>query len=206
MRMRQGAVPPVRYLWASMPPLTKIYTRGGDKGETSLGGGQRVPKDDLRVEAYGDADELNASLGVAIALGVQDSRLQTELAEIQNTLFNLGSDLCFREEDKLKYAGLPKVEERHVVLLEESIDAMNELLGPLTNFILPGGSPAAAQLHLARTVCRRAERRLATLSHHEEVSPWPGRYLNRLSDWLFVAARFENRAAGQSETLWDSRR
>jgi len=189
-----------------MPPLTKIYTRGGDKGETSLGGGQRVPKDDLRVEAYGDADELNAALGVALTFGLASPSLGTELAEIQNTLFNLGSDLCFREEDKLKYAGLPKVEERHVLALETSIDAMNEELGPLTNFILPGGSQAAAQLHLARTVCRRAERRLATLSHHEDVSPWPGRYLNRLSDWLFVAARFENRSASQPETLWDSRR
>jgi cob(I)alamin adenosyltransferase len=189
-----------------MPPLTKIYTRGGDKGETSLGGGQRVPKDDLRVEAYGDADELNACLGLALAQGVVAESLAKELAEIQNTLFNLGSDLCFREEDKLKYAGLPKVEERHVKALEDSIDLMNEELGPLTNFILPGGSLAASQLHLARTVCRRAERRLATLSHREEVSPWPGRYLNRLSDWLFVAARFENRAASRTETLWDSRR
>jgi cob(I)alamin adenosyltransferase len=189
-----------------MPQLTRIYTRGGDKGETSLGGGQRVPKDDLRVEAYGEADELNAVLGLVLAHGLAGAGLAAELAEIQNTLFNLGSDLCFREEDKLRYAGLPKVEERHVQALERSIDAMNEAVGALENFILPGGSLAASQLHLARTVCRRAERRLANLARHEEVSPWPGRYLNRLSDWLFVAARFENRAAGRPETLWDSHR
>jgi len=188
----------------TMPPLSKIYTRGGDKGETSLGGGQRVAKDDLRVEAYGTSDELNAQLGVVLAVGLASKELVPQFVDIQNVLFNLGSDLCFREEDKLKYAGLPKVEERHVVALEASIDAMNEVVGPLENFILPGGTPGAAQIHVARTLCRRAERRLASLTHHEEVSPWVGRYLNRLSDWLFVAARFENRTAGVSEPLWNS--
>jgi cob(I)alamin adenosyltransferase len=189
-----------------MPTLSKIYTRGGDGGETSLGGGQRVPKDDARVEAYGTVDELNAVLGTAAALGISEAGLSERLLEIQNALFNLGSDLCFREEDKAKFsAGLPKVEERHVAALEASIDLMNGKLGALKNFILPGGSPAAAQLHLARAVCRRAERRLATLSHREAVSPWTVRYLNRLSDWLFVAARFENLHAGVAESLWNSR-
>ncbi len=189
-----------------MPTLSKIYTRGGDSGETSLGGGQRVAKDDVRVEAYGTVDELNAVLGAVLSLGTSDADLAKRLIEIQNVLFNLGSDLCFREEDKAKFtAGLPKVEERHVTALETSIDAMNGELGALKNFILPGGSPAAAQLHLARAVCRRAERRLATLTHNEAVSPWTIRYLNRLSDWLFVAARFENLRAGVSESLWNSR-
>jgi cob(I)alamin adenosyltransferase len=188
-----------------MPPLSKIYTRGGDKGETSLGGGQRVAKDDLRVEAYGTSDELNAQLGVVLAVGLSSRELVPQLLDVQNVLFNLGSDLCFREEDKLKYDGLPKVEERHVLALEASIDAMNEIVGSLENFILPGGTIGAAQLHVARTICRRAERRLATLAHQEEISTWAGRYLNRLSDWLFVAARFENKIASIAEPLWNSR-
>ncbi len=133
-----------------MPRLTTIYTRKGDEGETSLGGGQRVPKDSARVAAYGTVDELNSAIGVALAHGLSP-RLRETLPAIQNELFHLGSDLAFREEDKQAYQ-LPQIEDRHIQALEELIDELNEVVGPLTNFILPGGSPGAAQLHVARTI------------------------------------------------------
>ncbi len=183
-----------------MPRLTKIYTRTGDDGTTGLGGGQRVPKDALRVQVYGTVDELNSQLGVALALGLC-ARLGEILPEIQNELFDVGSDLCFLEEDKQKYP-LPQIEARHVSRLETVIDELNGVVGPLQNFILPGGSLGAAQLHVARTVCRRAEREVTALAREEGVGPHVLSYLNRLSDALFVMARYENHARGVAEPLW----
>lgn len=185
-----------------MPRLTKIYTRTGDSGTTALGGGQRVAKDSLRVQVYGTVDELNSQIGVALASGLCE-RLQEMLTEVQNELFNLGSDLCFLEEDKAQYA-LPQIEQRHVDKLEAFIDELMPVVGPLENFILPGGALGAAHLHVARTVCRRAEREATTLAGQEAVSPLALGYLNRLSDALFVMARFENNQQGVPEPLWDS--
>lgn len=186
-----------------MARLTKIYTKRGDKGETSLGGGQRVRKDTLRVQVYGTVDELNSQIGVALAVGLCE-RLTSVLPSIQNELFDLGSDLCFLEEDKAKYA-MPQIELRHVTRLEELIDEMTAELGPLKNFILPGGSLGAAQLHVARTVCRRAEREATTLAREEGVGEYVLNYLNRLSDALFVMARYENLQQGVAEPLWQPR-
>jgi cob(I)alamin adenosyltransferase len=183
-----------------MPRLTKIYTKKGDGGMTSLGGGQRVAKDDLRVSVYGTVDELNSQLGVALASGLCE-RLDDEVRRIQNELFDLGSDLCFLEEDKQKWP-LPQIEARHVEKLERLIDEMQEVVGPLENFILPGGTVGAAQLHVARTVCRRAEREAATLARTQGVSSQSLAYLNRLSDALFVMARYENAMKQTPEPLW----
>lgn len=185
-----------------MPRLTKIYTRGGDEGSTALGGGQRIPKDSLRIEAYGTVDELNSVIGVAVALGLSD-KLRDELTVIQNELFHLGSDLCFVEADKEKY-NIPQIELRHVTKLETLIDELNAELGTLQNFILPSGTPGAAQLHVARTVCRRTERIITALAREEGIGEYVIAYLNRLSDGLFVMSRYENKASGVSETLWDS--
>lgn len=185
-----------------MPRLTKIYTRKGDTGLTSLSGGQRVPKDSLRVAAYGTVDELNSLIGVALASGLCE-RLAEVLPGIQNELFHLGSDLSFIEEDKAKYT-IPQIEPRHVERLEALIDEMTAVVGPLQNFILPGGSIGSAHLHVARTVCRRAERDVITLSREEAVGPYAIQYLNRLSDALFVMARFENHSREIPEPLWDS--
>ncbi len=183
-----------------MPKLTKIYTRTGDAGATALGGGQRVPKDHLRVQVYGTVDEANAHLGLAVAAGVCD-RLTQVLPAIQNQLFDLGSTLCFLEEDKAKW-NLPQIEERHVAALEELMDELTAAVGPLENFILPGGTVAAGHLHVARTVCRRAEREATTLARQDAVNPVALRYLNRLSDALFVMARYDNFAKGVAEPLW----
>ncbi len=185
-----------------MPRLTKIYTRGGDKGMTSLGSGRRVPKESLRVSSYGTVDELNSHIGVAVAHRLCD-RLMDVLPVIQNELFHLGSDLCFNEEEKVKY-NIPQIEERHVQKLEVLIDEMTNVVGPLENFILPGGSIGSAHLHVARTVCRRAERDVVTLTRDEEVGPYVVAYLNRLSDALFVMARFENFMQETPEPLWDT--
>jgi len=186
-----------------MPRLTKIYTKKGDTGDTSLGGGQRVPKDNQRVQAYGTVDELNSHLGVALALGLCD-RLAQVLPEIQNELFDVGSDLCFLETDKQQYP-MPQVQARHVERLEALIDELWAVAGPLQNFILPGGSLGSAQLHVARTVCRRAERDVSTLAHEEELGPHVLAYLNRLSDALFAMARYENHMRGVPEPLWRPR-
>jgi cob(I)alamin adenosyltransferase len=186
-----------------MPRLTTIYTRKGDKGETSLGGGQRVPKDAARIAAYGTVDELNAAIGVALAHGLSP-RLMETLPVIQNELFNLGSDLAFREEDQ-QALELPQIEDRHIQQLEALIDELNEIVGPLQNFILPGGSSGAAQLHVARTVCRRAERAALTLAREEPVGEFVLPYLNRLSDLLFVMARYENKQHRIVEPLWNSK-
>jgi cob(I)alamin adenosyltransferase len=185
-----------------MPRLTKIYTRTGDDGATSLGSRQRVPKDSLRVQAYGTVDELNSQLGAALAHGLCP-RLAEVLPTIQNELFHLGSDLCFLEEDKEKYH-IPQIEQRHVKALEQLIDEMTAVVGPLANFILPGGAVGAANLHVARTVCRRAEREVVTLARQEPVGPYVLPYLNRLSDALFVMARYENHERGLPEPLWNT--
>lgn len=183
-----------------MPRLTKIYTKTGDEGMTGLGGGRRVPKDSARVRAYGTVDELNSAIGVALALGLSE-RLATELGTIQNELFDLGSDLCWPSDDDRRER-IPTVQPRHVERLESLIDELNEVVGPLTNFLLPGGAPGAAQLHLARTICRRAERETITLSREEEIGQLVLPYLNRLSDALFVMARYENHERGVDEPLW----
>lgn len=186
-----------------MPRLTKIYTRQGDEGQTKLSGGQIVPKDSCRVAAYGSVDELNSQIGVALSFGLTD-RLAEILPVIQNELFHLGSDLSFLEEDKDKVA-IPQIEAHHVERLETLIDEMMDITGPLKNFILPGGSPGAAQLHVARTVCRRAERDVITLSGLELVGAFVIPYLNRLSDVLFVMSRYENFQKDIAESLWNSR-
>jgi len=186
-----------------MPRITKVYTRTGDDGTTALGGGQRVPKDSMRIAAYGTVDELNSQIGAAVAAGVNET-IGAPLATIQNELFHLGSDLCILEEDKARRAA-PKIESRHVVALEELMDRLSEELPPLENFVLPGGCPSAAELHVARTVCRRAERLVIALSRKEPVGPHTIRYLNRHSDALFVMARHENRRRGAPDVLWDSR-
>jgi cob(I)alamin adenosyltransferase len=186
-----------------MPRLTKIYTRKGDSGDTALGGGQRVAKDHLRVQVYGTVDELNSLLGVALATELC-GRLAELLPPIQNELFHLGSDLCFLESDKAQNS-VPQIGERHVKKLEQMVDEMTAVVGPLANFILPGGSLGAAHLHVARTICRRAEREAVTLSRHEAIGPYVIPYLNRLSDALFVMARYENYRRKVAEPLWDSR-
>lgn len=184
-----------------MPRLTKIYTRTGDEGTTALGSRERVKKDAPRVAAYGDVDELNSVIGVALAMDlVQD--VADVLKQIQNELFNLGSDLAFPVDSEFD---VPRIEARHVESLEAIIDTMSEVVGPLDNFILPGGRLGAGQLHLARTVCRRAERSVVALAQQEPVGEITLAYLNRLSDALFVMARFENYSHKVPEPLWDSR-
>lgn len=181
-----------------MVTLNKIYTRGGDAGETSLGSGDRIKKHDPRVAAYGTADEANAVIGIA--------RLHTEgdadamLARIQNDLFDLGADLCTPEGGK-RSDGALRVVDAQVSRLEAEIDAMNEDLQPLTSFILPGGSAAASYLHLARTVARRCERLITELAETEEINPAALKYVNRLSDHLFVLARRLN-DNGATDVLW----
>ena len=181
-----------------MVRLTKIYTRGGDRGQTSLGDGSRVAKHDLRVAAYGTVDEANAVIGLA--------RLHTEAAEdamlarIQNDLFDLGADLCRPGSDP-EETGTLRVQPRQVARLESEIDALNGALEPLESFVLPGGRPAAAYLHQARTVVRRAERLITELAAREPVNPVAIQYLNRLSDHLFVLARHLNDRGG-ADVLW----
>ena len=184
-----------------MPRLDRIYTKTGDEGLTGLGGGRRVAKDHPRVRAYGTVDELNSAIGVALALGLTE-RLAAALPRIQNELFDLGADLCWPSDDTRRER-IPTVQPRHVEHLETLIDEFNELVGPLTNFLLPGGTPGAAQLHVARTICRRAERETLTLSHEEPIGELVLPYLNRLSDLLFVVARFENHQRGAPEPLWE---
>ena len=183
-----------------MVQLTRIYTRGGDKGETSLGDGTRVFKDDLRVEAYGTVDEANAVVGLARLHMADLPDLDSMLARIQNDLFDLGADLCVPGGSP-KDEGALRIVQSQIDRLEAEIDAMNAHLAPLKSFILPGGSPAAAHLHLGRTVVRRAERLLCALAREETVNPLAVAYLNRLSDHLFVAARHANRD-GAGDVLW----
>jgi cob(I)alamin adenosyltransferase len=175
--------------------LTRIYTRGGDGGETSLGDGTRVPKTDPRIEAYGTVDELNAFIGFALA-GDVSSDIRPWLEQVQNDLFDLGADLCVPLEDERERL---RVTLGQVEQLEEWCDLVNERLEPLKSFILPGGSEAAARLHLARTVCRRAERLAVELAEAASVNPVAVAYLNRLSDLLFILARAANPG---EEVLW----
>jgi cob(I)alamin adenosyltransferase len=184
----------------AVPRLDRIYTKTGDEGMTGLGGGQRVPKDSRRVATYGTVDELNSLLGVALAGGLCE-RLAAELPQIQNELFDLGSDLCWPSDDPRR-ARIPTVEARHVEKLERLIDEFNEVVGPLTNFLLPGGAAGAAHLHVARTICRRAEREAVRLGRDEAIGEHVLPYLNRLSDALFVMARYENHERGVPEPLW----
>ncbi len=183
-----------------MVKLTRIYTRGGDKGRTSLGDGSRVAKHDLRVEAYGTVDEANAAVGLARlhAEGEADAML----ARIQNDLFDLGADLCRPENPAKEKKGPPlRMVEAQVLRLEREIDEMNAALQPLESFVLPGGSAASAYLHLARTIARRAERTMTTLAAKNPVNPIAIKYINRLSDHLFVLARYLN-GRGKADILW----
>ena len=181
-----------------MVQLTRIYTRGGDKGKTSLGSGKRVAKHDSRVAAYGTVDEANAVIGLVRlhAAGTLDDLL----ASLQNDLFDLGADLCTPEVENPEYPPL-RVTAAQVERLEREIDRVNEDLQPLKSFVLPGGSAAAAFLHLARTVARRAEREITLLAESEALNPEAVRYINRLSDLLFVLARHANEN-GKADVLW----
>lgn len=187
-----------------MVKLNKIYTRTGDKGTTGLGTGERVPKHSLRIEAYGTVDEANAAVGMArVHLSGSHPGLDDKLSRIQNDLFDLGADLCVPDRGtKPEYEPL-RVTQSQVDRLEAEIDEMNSELKPLKSFVLPGGSPAAAALHVARTVCRRAERIMTELASdpNEVVSEAAIKYVNRLSDFLFVASRYVN-DRGKSDVLW----
>ena len=180
-----------------MVKLTKIYTRGGDGGQTSLSDGSRVAKDDLRVAAYGDVDELNAVVGLARLHA--DGDVDEMLSRIQNDLFDLGADLCIPLGAERRPA--LRIGDVQVTRLEDEIDALNKDLAPLTSFILPGGSAASAHLHLARTVVRRAERLSVALASESDVNPLVIQYLNRLSDHLFQLARINN-DGGAGDVLW----
>lgn len=175
--------------------LTKIYTRTGDDGSTCLGDGSRVPKDDERVEAYGTVDELNSAVGVLIA-HLTDDKLNELLLEIQHDLFDVGGELCL--------PGYSLIKQERVEWLEQHLDELNAPLPALENFILPGGSAPAAHCHMARTICRRAERRVHSLQNNQAdaVGPVPLKYLNRLSDLLFVVARVISRQDGVGEVQW----
>ncbi len=177
--------------------LSKIYTRTGDKGTTGLGDGSRIDKDDTRVEAFGDIDELNSYIGLLISLLPEDDELLEDLQEIQQSLFNLGGELSV--------PGYQLISDAHTEALERQLDRLNQSLPPLKDFVLPGGSQPAAVCHLARSVCRRAERRLVSLAKLAEVRPQCQAYLNRLSDLLFVCARVLARRDGGSEVLWRHR-
>ncbi len=177
----------------------KIYTKTGDKGDTSLFGGQRVPKDALRIEAYGTVDELNSVLGI-VRSDNQDREIDAILDRIQNELFDLGADLATPGSVASKH--IKRIEPRHSEHLEQMIDKLEAHLKPLKTFVLPGGSPVAARLHFARTVCRRAERTVVRLTRNEDIGEGITIYLNRLSDLLFVMARYANHLAGVPETKW----
>ena len=185
-----------------MVVLSKIYTRTGDDGTTALGSGRRVAKFDLRVECYGTLDETNAAIGLARLHTRSDPALDATLARIQNDLFDLGAELCYPDESK-DARGRLSVSDAQVERLESEIDALNRELQPLRSFVLPGGTQAASFLHLARTVSRRAERLMVALAArpNEPVGGSALRYINRLSDFLFVAARYAN-DKGKSDVLW----
>jgi cob(I)alamin adenosyltransferase len=188
-----------------MVRLNRIYTRTGDNGTTALGTGERRSKADIRIEAYGTIDETNAAIGVARLFAVEeDPEVDAMLARIQNDLFDLGADLCTPEGGAREIAWTPlRVVKSQVERLEQEIDAMNALLEPLKSFVLPGGTPTATYLHLARTICRRAERLMVALSQTEgeTVSKASLQYVNRLSDHLFVASRYLNHR-DRGDVLW----
>jgi len=173
--------------------LSKIYTRTGDKGRTGLGDGSRVDKDCLRVEAFGTVDELNSSIGLLLSSNPSES-ISSTLTRIQHELFDLGGELCM--------PGVTLIPESYIDQLESNLDDLNEDLPPLKDFILPGGSESAARCHMARTICRRAERLLVSLAKNEDINTASLRYLNRLSDLLFVIARVLARSDGGSEVIW----
>jgi cob(I)alamin adenosyltransferase len=178
--------------------LSKIYTRTGDDGSTGLGDGSRIGKDSLRVTAYGTVDELNSTIGMVLAAdGVADA-VREALTQVQHDLFDLGGELCI--------PGMATIQDADITRLETVLDQLNEPLPPLKEFILPGGGMAAACGHLARTVCRRAERAVVALARAETIRPQPQHYLNRLSDLLFVICRVLARASGHGEVLWQHER
>jgi cob(I)alamin adenosyltransferase len=188
--------------------ITRVYTRTGDRGETALVGGRRVPKDAPRIEAYGTVDELNAVLGLARAFNAErlgDGEgprwLDETLRRLQNQLFDLGSELATPED--AVYEGMYRVRQADVTELEQLIDRCQKELQPLKSFVLPGGGRVGAFLHQARTVCRRAEREILRLSRVEPLPEWPLRYVNRLSDLLFVLSRWVARRLGEPEYLWE---
>ena len=184
-----------------MVVLNKIYTRTGDAGQTALGNGTRVSKDDARVEAYGTVDEVNATFGLARQHA--EGEMDAQIAAIQNDLFDLGADLCRPDRDRDADAEYPplRMTDAQVERLEGQIDAMTGRVEPLRSFVLPGGSALAAHLHLCRTVTRRAERLCVTLAGADDVNPAAVRYLNRLSDWCFQASRIAN-DEGRADVLW----
>lgn len=181
---------------------TRIYTRTGDEGDTGLFGGGRVPKDHPRVEAYGDIDELNAAIGLARSIESLP-RIDEVLAPLQRDLFSLGALLATPDRDKMReQLAKARIDNERIAQLERAIDDCEAELEPLTAFVLPGGTPKAAALHVARTVCRRAERRVVALMRNDEVPALAGIYLNRLSDLLFVLARVATKRAGAGEVTW----
>jgi len=175
--------------------LSKIYTRTGDDGTTGLGDGSRVAKDSARVEAYGTVDEANSAIGLVLAAGELSAGVRESLTAVQHDLFELGGELCI--------PGHSAITQEFIDRLESDLDGFNEDLPMLKEFILPGGGPAAAACHMARTIVRRAERRVGTLADVEDIRPETGKYLNRLSDLLFVIARVLARAESGQEVLWD---
>ncbi|MGD8778266.1 MAG: cob(I)yrinic acid a,c-diamide adenosyltransferase [Ignavibacteria bacterium] len=180
----------------------KIYTKTGDKGETSLFGGQRVSKDNLRIEAYGTVDELNAYLGQAVAVSKSEA-IKKVLYKIQNELFTVGADLATPKDKNIKKE-IPRVNEKMVEGLENLIDEFDSKLPSLKNFVLPGGSLGASNLHIARTICRKIERRIVTLSNEENIGEYILKYLNRLSDLLFILARYENLESNTPDITWQN--
>ena len=186
--------------------MAKIYTKTGDKGETSLVSGNRVPKGNVRIETYGEVDELNSYLGVIVSLINDDQKLNDEIKviqSVQNNLFNLGSNLACEKEYREKYK-LPHLEEGDVTYLENQIDRYNESLDELKNFILPGGALVASHAHVARTICRRVERKLVSYKYNfpNENPEFSIEYINRLSDYLFAFARFANKKHDQQDVIW----
>jgi cob(I)alamin adenosyltransferase len=178
--------------------LSKIYTKKGDKGTTQLGTGTAVAKHDIRVAAYGDVDELNSSIGVVLAQANIPENVQMILQQVQHDLFDLGGELCI--------PNYTIINPEHVTFLEQQLDELNASLPWLKNFILPGGNPPAAFAHMARTICRRAERGMSELNQQQAINPEALRYINRLSDLLFVVARYLARQAGGQEILWESKK
>ncbi len=190
-----------------MVRITKVYTRTGDKGETGLVGGKRVPKDSPRIEAYGTIDELNSIVGLARAFneekldtGEAHRFLDVVLRQVQDELFDLGSELATPPD--FFQEGMYRVGEREVKNIEQLIDECQKNLEPLKSFVLPGGGKIGAYLHQCRTVCRRAEREILRLSRAEELSEWPLKYVNRLSDLFFVLSRWISKQTGEAEYLW----
>lgn len=187
------------------PRKSKLYTRTGDRGETSLFGGRRVPKDHPRVTAYGTIDELNAALGVAIS-SIRQRTLVNHLHEIQNELFNIGAELASDRPVRRRKTenGVFRLDQASILRIEGLIDEYDARVPPLRTFVLPSGAPAATSLHLARTICRRAERATVTLARKEELNPAILTYLNRLCDLLFALARYANKSARRRELFWQS--